>query len=64
MSNDNGRPRVWLLWDCETLISVHATAAGADAACAEHTANVSAELGPKWAASHNLHIAINWWCPR
>jgi hypothetical protein len=60
MTNDNGHPRVWLLWDCVDLISIHATEEGTEAACAKHTAMVSADLGARWAASHHLHIAVSW----
>ena len=59
MQDDDAR-RVWLLWDCEDLVSVHATEAGAELACAEHTAEVLADLGEEWAADRPLHISVSW----
>jgi hypothetical protein len=59
MQDDDAR-RVWLVWDCEDLVSVHATEAGAELACAEHTAEVLADLGEEWAADRPLHISVSW----
>jgi hypothetical protein len=59
MHDDDAR-RVWLLWDCEDLVSVHATQAGAALACAEYTAEVVADVGEEWAAGHPLHISVSW----
>jgi len=51
---------VWLLWDCEDLISVHETEAGAELAREEHVAKVRADVGDEWAAGRNLHISVSW----
>ena len=59
MQDDDAR-RVWLLWDCEDLVSVHATEAGAELACAERTAEVLAGLGEAWVAGRPLHISVSW----
>lgn len=53
--------RVWILWDCGELLSVHATEAGAEFASADHTAKVRADLGVEWAAGRPLHISVSWY---
>lgn len=60
MSNDSTARRVWLLWDCEDLISAHATEAGAELAREEHTTKVRADVGDEWTAGLNLHISVSW----
>ena len=46
--------------DGQDLVSVHATAAGAESARAERTAEVLADLGQEWPAGWPLHLNVSW----
>ena len=59
MQHDDARG-VWLMFDCQHLVSVHATEAGAEFACAERTAEVLADLSQEWPASWPLHLSVSW----
>ena len=60
MSNDSTARRVWLLFDVEDLISVHATEAGAELAREEHVAKVRGELSERWQSAAASHIGVSW----
>ena len=48
--------RVWLLFDCDTVVSAHRTQQGAEAARVAHHDRVRAEMGEKWLPRHDEQI--------
>lgn len=49
---------VHLLFDCDTLVSAHRTAAGAEAARVAHQDRVRAEMGERWLPFHDEQIEV------
>ena len=54
-------PRVWLLWDADSLISVHMREASALAAREAYAAVVQADLpGERWEQWFDAHVVVAW----